>query len=88
MKKYLTLKAKKWKLDTHHHEGATNVESLVCKICEKRFRLDKIVLHSRDCLEREKEKESRVTNHKKLMKLSEVVFEKKQELVVRATIKR
>lgn len=89
LKQYLALKAKKWKLDTqHHHHNSVHDDTLVCKICEKRFKFDRIVLHSKDCLEREKEKETLATNHKKLLRLSEHVFEKKQELTVRTTIKK
>ena len=87
-KQYLGLKAKKWKLDMNANGANSHEESLVCKICEKKFSVDKIVLHSKDCVDRAKEKEKLVDNHKKMLKLSEIAFEKKQELTVRATIKR
>lgn len=88
LKQYLALKAKKWKLNDNDDQSKAKEEMMVCQICEKRFQVSKIVEHSKDCLEREKEKEHLASNHKKMLKLSEQAYDKKQELTVRSTIKK
>lgn len=86
-KQYLGLKAKRWKLN-ENKQNSNNQESLICNICEKKFIADKLSAHSKTCLEHAKELENFNTIQKQIIKLSEAAVELKQDITVKASIKR
>lgn len=86
-KQYLGFKAKTWKLNENKTAASTQ-DSLICKICEKKFKGDKLAAHSKNCLEHAKELENFNSNHKQIIKLSEAAVDLKQDITVKASIKR
>lgn len=86
-KQYLGLKAKRWKLNDNKPTDA-HQDSLVCKICEKKFKIEKLPIHSKDCLDHAKEIENFNNNQKQILKLSETAVDMRQDITVKASIKR
>lgn len=86
-KQYLSLKAKRWKLNEEKPASA-NQDTLICKICEKMFKAEKLPAHSKDCLDHAKELENFNKNQKDIIKLSESAVDLKQEITIKASIKR
>lgn len=86
-RQYLALKAKRWRLNENIPSNA-HQDSLVCKICAKRFKFEKLPIHSKDCLDHAKEIENFNNNQKQIIKLSEAAVDLRQEITVKASIKR
>lgn len=87
-KQYLGLKAKRWKLNDSRPANTHQDHIIVCKICERKFKIDQLTSHSKDCLELSKEVENFSNHQKQIIKLAESASELKQEITVKCSLKR